>query len=115
MRGQPDLPAAHSPAWVVQSWLSFGVAILAMSLGIYALPDGGWVKGFLAMGLLLGGLLGRQTIRAIVRPLQLLNETMFSITRGKLDSRIPVERDDETGVALRNLQTLQAIIRFDSE
>jgi hypothetical protein len=52
MRGQPDLPAAHSPAWVVQSWLSFGVAILAMSLGIYALPDGGWVKGFLAMGLL---------------------------------------------------------------
>ena len=52
MRGQPNLPAAHSPAWVVQSWLSFGVAILAMSLGIYALPDGGWVKGFLAMGLL---------------------------------------------------------------
>jgi hypothetical protein len=52
MRGQPDLPAAHSPAWVVQSWLSFVVAILAMSLGIYALPDGGWVKGFLAMGLL---------------------------------------------------------------
>jgi hypothetical protein len=52
MRGQPDLPAAHSPAWVVQSWLSFVVAILAMSLGIYALPDGGWVKGFLSMGLL---------------------------------------------------------------
>ena len=36
----------------MQSWLSFVVAVLAMSLGIYALPDGGWVKGFLAMGLL---------------------------------------------------------------
>ena len=75
----------------------------------------GIAAALLTMGLLLGGLLGRQTIRAIVRPLQLLNETMFSITRGKLDSRIPVERDDETGVALRNLQTLQAIIRFDRE
>ena len=52
MRGQPDLPAAHSPAWVVQSWLSFVIAVTAMALGIYCLPDGGWVKGFLAMGLL---------------------------------------------------------------
>ena len=52
MRAQPELPAAHSPAWVVQSWLSFAVSVLATALGVYALPDGGWVKGFLAMGLL---------------------------------------------------------------
>ena len=52
MRGQPELPAAHSPAWVVQSWVSFAVATLATALGIYCLPDGGWVKGFLMMGLL---------------------------------------------------------------
>ena len=52
MRGQPELPAAHSPAWVVQSWVSFAVSTLATALGIYCLPDGGWVKGFLAMGLL---------------------------------------------------------------
>jgi aerotaxis receptor len=75
----------------------------------------GIAAALLILGLMLGGLFGRQTIRAIVRPLQLLNETMFNITRGKLDSRILVERDDETGVALRNLQTLQAIIRFDRE
>jgi aerotaxis receptor len=75
----------------------------------------GIAAALLTIGLLLGGLFGRQTIQAIVRPLQLLNETMFNITRGKLDSRILVERDDETGVALRNLQTLQAIIRFDRE
>jgi hypothetical protein len=30
MRGQPDLPAAHSPAWVVQSWLSFVIAVTAL-------------------------------------------------------------------------------------
>jgi PAS domain S-box-containing protein len=75
----------------------------------------GIAAALLTMGLLLGGLLGRQTIRAIVRPLQLLNGAMFNVTQGKLDSRIPVERDDETGVALRNLQTLQAIVRFDRE
>ena len=52
MRAQPELPATHSPAWVVQSWVSFATSVLATTLGIYCLPDGGWVKGFLAMGLL---------------------------------------------------------------
>ncbi len=40
---------------------------------------------------------------------------MDNITRGKLDNRILVERDDELGVALRNLQAVQAIVRFDRE
>jgi aerotaxis receptor len=69
----------------------------------------------LTIGVLLGGFLSRQTIRAIVKPLGRLNDAMASITRGKLDNRIPVERDDEIGVALRNLQTVQAIVRFDRE
>ena len=69
----------------------------------------------LITGLLLGGILGRQTIRAIVRPIGRLNGAMLNITQGKLDNQIPVERDDEIGVALRNLQTVQAIVRFDRE
>ncbi|HZX40387.1 MAG TPA: YiaA/YiaB family inner membrane protein [Myxococcaceae bacterium] len=52
MRAQPEFPSGHSPAWVVQSWLSFAISVTATALGIYCLPDGGWVKGFLAMGLL---------------------------------------------------------------
>jgi len=52
VRAQPELPAGHSAAWVVQSWLSFAISVTATALGIYCLPDGGWVKGFLAMGLL---------------------------------------------------------------
>jgi aerotaxis receptor len=63
----------------------------------------------------LGGFLSRQTIGAIVRPLKGLNDTMLHITQAKLDSRIVVERDDEIGEALRNLQTVQAIVRFDRE
>jgi len=60
-------------------------------------------------------MLGLQTIRAIVRPLARLNEAMLNITQAKLDTRIVVERDDEIGVATRNLQTVQAIVRFDRE
>jgi len=75
----------------------------------------GIAVGLLVMGLVLGGMLGLQTIRAIIRPLVRLNEVMMNITQAKLDSRIAIERDDEIGVALRNIQTLQAIVRFDRE
>ncbi|TFV35443.1 PAS domain S-box protein [Bradyrhizobium frederickii] len=79
----------------------------------------GWLVGgalaLLVASIAIGGLVGRQTIRAIVRPLQRLNDAMLSINQGKLDNRIVVERDDELGEALRNLQTLQAIVRFDRD
>ena len=52
MRPQHETPAGHSAAWVAQSWISFVVSVAATSLGIYCLPADGWVKGFLAMGLL---------------------------------------------------------------
>jgi aerotaxis receptor len=71
--------------------------------------------GLLSFGLFIGGLLGFRTIRAIVRPLGRLNEAMLNITQAKLDNRILVDCDDEIGVALRNLQTVQAIVRFDRE
>jgi methyl-accepting chemotaxis protein/aerotaxis receptor len=58
-------------------------------------------------------LLGRQTVRAIVRPSQRLNSVMQSVTDGKFDNRILVECEDEIGAALRNMQTLQAIVRFN--
>ncbi|MDP1881880.1 MAG: methyl-accepting chemotaxis protein, partial [Bradyrhizobium sp.] len=41
--------------------------------------------------------------------------TMLKITQAKLDNHIAIERDDEIGEALRNLVTLQSIIRFDRE
>ena len=75
----------------------------------------GITTAILAMGLLFGALLGLQAIRAIGQPLQRLNAAMLNITQAKLDNRILVECDDEIGVALRNLQTVQAIVRFDRE
>lgn len=71
--------------------------------------------GLLLLGVLAGGFLGLQAIRAVGLPLQQLNDVMASITQDKLDTRIVVERDDEIGVALRNLQTVQTIVRFNRE
>ncbi len=66
-------------------------------------------------GILAGALLGRRLIAVTSRPLRHLNDTMENITQGKLDNRIFIERDDEIGEALRNLQTVQTIVRFNSE
>ena len=75
----------------------------------------GVVVGLLSVALLLGAIMGIRTVRAIVRPVGRLNDTMLNITQAKLDTRIVVECDDEIGVAQRNLQTVQAIVRFDRE
>ena len=40
-----------SPAWIVFVWVSFTVALLFMSVGIYWVPVDTWVRGYLAIGL----------------------------------------------------------------
>jgi len=64
-------------------------------------------------GVLLGGLLGVTTIRAVSRPLDRLIGLMARIAKGEFNSRVLIERDDEIGVALRNLQAMQAKLGFD--
>jgi hypothetical protein len=41
-----------SPAFFVQSILSFAVSLGALIIGIMSLPVGMWIRGFLAVGLL---------------------------------------------------------------
>ncbi|WP_262047867.1 methyl-accepting chemotaxis protein [Bradyrhizobium sp. Bra78] len=69
----------------------------------------------LCLGLLAAAWLSLTTVRAITRPLAHLNEIMSKIAQGVFNSRVTVERDDEAGVALRNLQALQAKLGFDRE
>ena len=69
----------------------------------------------LCVGLLIGGLQALASMRAIGGPLDQINEVMGSIAQGKFNTRIKVERDDEMGMALRNLQALQAQLGFDRE
>jgi aerotaxis receptor len=69
----------------------------------------------LCFGLLLGGLLAVATIRAIGRPLAQLDDVMSRIAQGFFNNRIIVERDDEIGIALRNVQAVQGKLGFDRE
>ncbi|MBU6456545.1 MAG: PAS domain-containing protein [Bradyrhizobium sp.] len=74
------------------------------------------VLGLLAIaGVAAGGIVGRQTLRAFEEPMCHLNETMLNLVHDKFDNRIEIKRDDEIGVALRNLQTVQTLIRFSRE
>jgi aerotaxis receptor len=66
-------------------------------------------------GVAAGGLVGLATMRAIRGPMQHLSDTMLNLVQGKLDNPIVIERDDEIGEALRNLQTVQTIIRFSRD
>lgn len=41
----------HSPAFMVQSWIAFGLSFGAALMGIYYLPVSTWPRAFLAMSL----------------------------------------------------------------
>jgi aerotaxis receptor len=69
----------------------------------------------LCLGLVAGAWQARASMRAIGGPLDHLNEVMGKIAQEQFNSRVKVERDDEIGVALRNLQALQAKLGFDRE
>lgn len=42
----------HSPVWIAQVWVTFGISILATTLGIAYVPVDLWMRGFLIMGML---------------------------------------------------------------
>ena len=69
----------------------------------------------LIAGLVIGTLLGFQAIGAIIRPLGRLIDAMAKIAQGEFNSRIVIERDDEIGTALRNIQAMQNKLGFDRE
>jgi aerotaxis receptor len=69
----------------------------------------------LLAGVVLGGLLGLVTIRAISQPLDRLIGLLQRIAQGEFNNRVIIDRDDEIGVALRHLQAMQAKLGFDRE
>ncbi|MBR0786425.1 methyl-accepting chemotaxis protein [Bradyrhizobium iriomotense] len=95
-------------------------ALFMLALGIGgALSTGGSTSLVLALLSLAGaaivGCAGFATMRAIQGPMQHLNDTLVNLVQDKLDNRIVIDRDDEIGEALRNLQTVQTIIRFSRD
>jgi len=95
-------------------------ALFMLALGIAGALSAGGSAGvilslFAVVGTAVGGFVGLATMRAIRGPMRHLNDTMLNLVQDKLDNRIIVERDDEIGEALRNLQTVQTIIRFSRD
>ena len=43
----------HSAAWVTFTYVSFAVSLFMVAVGIFFLPLDPWVKGYLAMGVVL--------------------------------------------------------------
>jgi aerotaxis receptor len=75
-----------------------------------------WISfAIVCFSLLLGGWLGLRATRAITGPVGQLNAAMSGIAQGKNNNRIIVERDDELGIALRNIQAMQSKLGFDIE
>jgi PAS domain S-box-containing protein len=75
----------------------------------------GVVLAVLCFALVFGSLLGFNAIRAISRPLAQLNAAMAKIAQGVFTNRLTIERDDEIGVALRNIQAMQGKLGFERE
>ena len=43
----------HSASWVTFTYVSFGAALLMVAIGLFFLPLDVWIKGYLAMGVVL--------------------------------------------------------------
>jgi hypothetical protein len=52
MSNVPQTAPMHSQGWVIQTWLSFALAVGTTCFGIWFLPVDVWVKAFMGMGLL---------------------------------------------------------------
>ena len=89
-------------------------ATFFVGVGLFA-HFGFATSGIALVASLVVGLIGVQALRAINGPMRHLIGEMLNISEGKLDNRVFVARDDEIGEALRNLQTLQTLVRFNAE
>nr|WP_249806286.1 methyl-accepting chemotaxis protein [Bradyrhizobium sp. 1] len=89
---------------------------LGISAALFTSGSTSLILSLLAIaGAAIGCFVGFTTMRAIREPMQQLNSTLVNLVQDKLDNRIVIERDDEIGEALRNLQTVQTIIRFSRD
>lgn len=52
MTTKPPLPPRNTPAFFAQAAISFGIAAVAVGVGISYLPVDRWTRGFLAIGCL---------------------------------------------------------------
>ncbi|WP_433167556.1 YiaA/YiaB family inner membrane protein [Kribbella sp. CA-247076] len=77
---QPSTTAAY----YVQAIISFAIALTAMSLALIYLPASGWIRAFLAIGLLYV-VTSTITLSKVIRDRQELAEVTTRVDQARLD------------------------------
>jgi hypothetical protein len=74
-------------AFYAQSVASFSLALVALSTGIFYLPVGGWIRGFLAVGLLYV-VTSAFTLAKCVRDAQEVGTVVRRVDQARIDKLI---------------------------
>jgi hypothetical protein len=81
--GKP-IQVSQTAAYYVQAVLSFGISMVAMVVGLVYLPAAGWVRAFLALGLLYV-VTSTITLSKVIRDRQELAEVTNRVDQARLD------------------------------
>ncbi|MDF5756766.1 YiaA/YiaB family inner membrane protein [Spongiactinospora sp. TRM90649] len=84
-----------SPAYYVQAVLSFGASLAALAIGVAYLPVTGWIRGFLAVGVLYV-VTSAFTLAKVVRDRQEVTQVTSRVDQARLD-RLLAEHDPFKG------------------
>ncbi|MFC4059790.1 YiaA/YiaB family inner membrane protein [Planomonospora corallina] len=74
----------NTGAFYVQSVISFGVSLTAVAIGVAYLPVDGWIRGFLALGVLYV-VTSSFTLAKCVRDRQELSEVTNRVDQARLE------------------------------
>ncbi|MGW1346669.1 YiaA/YiaB family inner membrane protein [Kribbella sp. NPDC002412] len=75
---------SQTAAYYVQAVLSFAISVIAMVIALVYLPAAGWVRAFLALGLLYV-VTSTITLSKVIRDRQELSEVTNRVDQARLD------------------------------
>ncbi|MFI7067524.1 YiaA/YiaB family inner membrane protein [Kribbella sp. NPDC050124] len=78
------IQASQTAAYYVQAVLSFAISLIAMVVALVYLPAAGWVRAFLALGLLYV-VTSTITLSKVIRDRQELSEVTNRVDQARLD------------------------------
>ena len=96
MSSTPTIQRPTTVAFFVQSAIAFGLALLAMLIGIVRLPVGQWERGFLALGLVFL-VSSTFTLAKCVRDRQESEEVTNKVDKARIDKLLTDQDPFEPG------------------
>jgi len=78
------VPSRTTTAFYIQAALSFGISLAGVSIGIVYLPVGGWIRAFLALGLLFV-VTSAFTLAKVIRDHQDSTNVVSRVDQARLD------------------------------